>query len=73
MSKLKEWCRANQKSVPDFAREIGIAPNYLYEMEGGKRVPSLKVAVAIAKLTGNQVPCDYWLENAASEGSGAAS
>jgi putative transcriptional regulator len=47
VKKIREEKGYTQQQVAEF---LGISVNYLRKIEGGKRNPSLKLAVRIAKL-----------------------
>jgi len=50
---------AEQRNV--LAEKCGTSVNYLYQLAGGHRRPSMAMAANIAQATGGKVPISSWL------------
>jgi hypothetical protein len=53
------WLEASGLRWPDVAAQLGISLNTVYNLRYGQR-PSLRVAVAIAKLSEGAVSVESW-------------
>lgn len=56
---------APEKSLSQWAKDLGISRPYLYALIDGSRVPSLPVAQKIEAATGRAVPVASWPNMAA--------
>ncbi|WP_428516317.1 helix-turn-helix domain-containing protein [Roseovarius sp.] len=45
----------------EWATDLGVSPGFLSDLLNGNRVPSLKLAVRIERLTEGAVPCNSWV------------
>lgn len=58
-AKLRAARAALDESQRVFSERLGISPDWLAQLEGGERTPSLKLAVLIEELTG--IASSEWL------------
>lgn len=56
LDRLAKFVRDRDGTQSDFARAVGVSKSYLSLILAGKRGPSLRVAAAIEKETGGEVP-----------------
>jgi transcriptional regulator with XRE-family HTH domain len=72
--RLAGWRKANKITQSDLADRLGISQEFVSQIEtgAGDRRPGLKLAVAIEKATGGDVPASLWIAGTADEVQGAA-
>ena len=61
--KLRQFLEDNGITQRDFGDEIGRSQAYISFLVNGERMPSMKIANAIAVRTNNRVPVSDWLSN----------
>lgn len=49
---LKTWLESTATTKADLAEKLGLDPSYLVHLAAGRRVPSLRVAYALADTCG---------------------
>lgn len=52
---LRDWLHANKKTASEFAKELGIAHNYLLRIKNGYIKPGKYLAIQIEIMTGGKV------------------
>lgn len=57
---LRDYIKEGGVDRAGFADALGITRGFLSLLEGGKRQPSLDLALRIARLTGGAVPVESW-------------
>ena len=57
---LRSWRTKHDVSQKSLAGKLLIWPNSLLELEAGRRIPTLPVAVALERIAG--IPCRRWLQ-----------
>lgn len=57
---LRDYIKGAGVDRAGFADDLGISRGFLSLLEGGKRQPSLDLALRIARLTGGAVPVECW-------------
>lgn len=57
---LKGWRQKKKLSQRAVARCLSIWPNSVLELEQGRRVPTLPIAVELERLAG--IECKFWLQ-----------
>lgn len=67
MYRIRTYLAERGISNADFAERVGVVAHYIYEIDSGRRSPSLRVAQAIERETGGEITCMSWdTEKAAS-------
>ena len=60
--RIREYRMARGMSVVKLAKEVGILPNYISQLESGDKLPSLDTFIRIANalnVTADELLCDY--------------
>jgi transcriptional regulator with XRE-family HTH domain len=52
---IKEWRKANGKTLAELAGDVGVSPSHLSEIENGNNEPSLELAVKLSTRTGIEI------------------
>jgi DNA-binding XRE family transcriptional regulator len=64
---LKQVIEQSGQSRTEWAARLGISRPFLSLLEGGKRQPSLELAVRIERATDGQVPASSWVPDASDQ------
>jgi transcriptional regulator with XRE-family HTH domain len=69
---LPNWLRAQNVSVTEFARSLGLNASSVSRFCSGQARPSLDTAMAIERETNGAVPASFWSRQVAATASGAS-
>ncbi len=59
---LREWRKANDKTLASLAGDVAVTPSHLSEIERGLNDPSLALAARLSKASG--IPIDKFVKQA---------
>lgn len=62
---LRQWRQANGKTLADLKAATGAHTSQLSDIERGRKMPSLKLAVRLSRATNGEVPVEKFVSEAA--------